>query len=422
MFPRERRARICRPNRAKQILANRKRQDMRRSISLAAVALLPLAAGSLLRFEPAASDGAAALRNASLPDFEPFSRRVVVVVVDGWRRADALSGAAMPNVERLAAAGSRGPMTAGMRSFTKPCLRTLFTGRPGSFRDSLLNVTVDRVTEDSLFTRLNGARRAWGSSAYSPDFAELFGDDMREGVARAYVGKRADLFGAYVDDDAVEAGAMRILDDPAAVLALVHFGSVDETGHILKPWSAAYREALAAVDRRIGRIASRLDPDCDAFVVLGDHGADDDGHHGGPDALARETAFLAVGKGFAKGTPAFAPEDFAPTLAILLGVCPPVSGLGAPDPALLSLDPAILKRRCDACLAARFASSPALEKRWAGSPELARYLAAPRFGQAEAEGYRAFGSRSGGSEHPPVQALLGLAMVAVVLGVWRRPA
>lgn len=395
---------------------------MRRSISLAAVVLLPLAAGSLLRTEPAASDGAAALRNAPLPAFEPFTRRVVVVVIDGWRRADALSGAAMPNVERLAAAGSRGPMTAGMWSFTKPCLRTLFTGKPGSFRDSLLNVAVDRVTEDSLFTRLNRAHRAWGFCAYAPDFAQLFGDDIREGQARAYVGNGADIFGAYVDDDAVEAGGVRVLEDPAAVLALAHFGSVDHTGHILKPWSAAYREALVDVDRRIGRIASRLDLDRDALVVLGDHGSDDDGHHGGPDALARETAFLAVGKGFTKGTPAFAPEDFAPTLAVLLGVCPPASGLGAPDPALLSLEPAILKRRCDECLAARFVSAPALQKRWVGTPELARYLAASRFGPAEAESYRAFGPLSGGSVHPPVQALLGVAMVAAVLGVWRRPA
>lgn len=395
---------------------------MRRSISLAAVALLPLVAGSLLRPGPVASGEVVALRNAALPAFEPFSRRVVVVVIDGWRRADALSGAAMPNVERLSKAGSRGPMTAGMWSFTKPCLRTLFTGKPGTFRDSLLNVAVDRVTEDSLFTRLNGARRAWGSSAYAPDFAELFGDDMREGAARAYVGTGADIFSAYVDDDAVEAGAMRILEDPAVVLALAHFGSLDHTGHVLKPWSAAYHEALGAVDLRVGRIASRLDLDRDALVVLGDHGADDDGHHGGPDALARETAFLAVGKGFAKGTAAFAPDDFAPTLAVLLGVCPPASGLGAPDPALLSLEPALLKRRCDACLAARFASGPALERRWAGTPELARYLAAPHFGPAEAESYRAFGPRSGGSEHPPIQALLGLAMVAVVLAVWRRTA
>jgi len=395
---------------------------MRLSISLAAVVFLPLAASSLLRPGPAASDGAAEFRNASLPVFEPFSRRVVVVVIDGWRRADALSGAGMPNVERLAAAGSRGPMTAGMRSFTKPCLRTLFTGKPGNFRDSLLNVSADRVSEDSLFTRLNRAHRVWGSSAYAPDLLELFGDDMREGGARGYVGKGADIFGAYVDDDAVEAGAMRILDDPAAVLALVHFGSVDQTGHTLKPWSAAYHEALAAVDARVGRIASRLDLTRDALVVLGDHGSDDDGHHGGPDALARATAFLAAGKGLAKGTSEFAPEDFAPTVAILLGVCPPGSGVGAPDPAVLSLEPVLLKRRCDACLAARLASSPALDKRWAGSAELTRYLAAPGFGAAEADRYRAFALRPGGSEHPPVQALLGLAMVAVVLGLWRRPA
>ena len=395
---------------------------MRLSIWLAAVAFLPLAASSLLRPDPAAPDGAAELRNAPLPVFEPFSRRVVVVIIDGWRRADALSGAAMPNVERLAAAGSRGPMTAGMRSFTKPCLRTLFTGRPGNFRDSLLNVSADRVSEDSLFTRLNRARRVWGSSAYTPDLLDLFGDDMREGGARGYVGKGDDVFGAYVDDDAVEAGAIRILDDPAAVLALVHFGSVDQTGHTLKPWSAAYREALTAVDGRVGRIASRLDLNRDALVVLGDHGSDDDGHHGGPDALARATAFLAAGRGIAKGTPAFAPEDFAPTLAILLGVCPPASGVGAPDPAVLSLESALLKRRCDACLAARLASSPALDKRWAGTPELIRYFAARSFGPAEADRYRAFGLRSGGSEHPPVQALLGLAMVTVVLGLWRRPA
>jgi len=395
---------------------------MRLSTSLAAAAFLPLAAASLLRPEPAAPPGAAGLRGAALPVFEPFSRRVVVVVIDGWRRADALSGAAMPNVERLAPAGSRGPMTAGMRSFTKPCLRTLFTGRPGSFRDSLLNVAADRVSEDSLFTRLNRAHRVWGASAYAPDLRELFGDDMREGGVRGYFGKGADIFGAYVDDDAVEAGAWRILDDPAAVLALVHFGSVDQAGHTLKPWSAAYREALAAVDRRVGRLASRLDLSRDALVVLGDHGSDDDGHHGGPDALARATAFLAVGKGFARGTPAFAPEDFAPTLAILLGVCPPASGVGAPDPAVLDLEPALLKGRCDACLAARLAFSSDLEKRWAGTSELTRYLAAPSFGPAEAERYRAFGVRAGGSEHPPVQALLGLAMVVVVLGLWRRPA
>ncbi len=390
-----------------------------RSISLAAVALLPLAAAVLLRPEPASQGEAAVLRNAPLPAFEPIARRIVVVVVDGWRRSDALSGTGMPNVERFAAAGSRGPMMAGVRSFTKPCLRTLFTGRPGTFQDSLRNVSEDHVTEDSLFTRLTGAHRLWGSSTYSPDFAELFGDDMRVGAARVYVGKGADDFGPYVDDDAAEAGAMRILDDAAVVLAVVHFGSVDHTGHILKPWSPAYREALTATDRRLGRIAARLDLNRDALVVLGDHGADDDGHHGGPDALARETAFLAVGRGFAKGTPAFAPEDFAPTLAILLGVCPPASGVGAPDPALLSLDPAALKGRCDRCLLARFAVAPSDAKRWEGTPELARYLAAPGFGPAEAERFRAFGPRAGGSEHPPIQALLGLAIVAAVIGIWR---
>lgn len=396
---------------------------MRRSLSLAALALLPLAAGSILRSDAHEPGGESTLRGAALPRAERISERVVVVIVDAWRRRDALSGADMPNVERLAAAGSRGGMLAGLRSFTKPCLRTLFTGRPGTFRDSVLNVAEDRVTEDTLFTRLNMARIPWGLSAFSPDLQSLFGGDLGEGNARSFAGQgRGRIVDSYADDASVEKNALELLADPSRAFVVLHFGFVDLCGHLFKPGSAAYHEALADTDRRIGRVAARLDLARDSLLILGDHGADDDGHHGGPDALARETAFVAAGRGFGRRALVFEPADVAPTLAILLGLCPPASAVGAPDFELLDVDPAALKVRCDACVTARFAAAPVLAARWTGSRELARYLAAPRFGFTEAAAYRLMGPTPGPHDHSLLQAALGLAMVTAVLGLWWRGA
>ena len=396
---------------------------MQRFFPLAAFALLSAAVASILFPAAPAPEDEAALRGADLPRAEPITGRVVVVIVDAWRRRDALDGVDMPNVKRLAAAGSRGGMLAGLRSFTKPCLRTLFTGRPGTFRDSVLNVAADDVTEDTLFTRLNVARIPWGLAAFSPDLPDLFSRDVREGNVRSFAGRdRKGVGDSYADDDAVEKEASRLLGDPTRVFVVVHLGSVDLCGHLFGPGSAAYQRTLADTDGRIGRIAARLDLSRDALLILGDHGADDDGHHGGPDSLARETAFVATGRGFGSGAPIFEPADVAPTIATLLGLCPPVSALGAPDARLLNVDPAVLKRRCDACLKARLALSPALADHGNGSRELDRYLAAPRFGTAEAATYRLMGPREGRHEHSRFQAALGLSMVAAVLGLWWREA
>ena len=193
----------------------------------------------------------------------------------------------------------------------------------------------------------------------------------------------------------------------------MHLESLDLSGHIHYPDTDAYDRVLREMDSRVWRLAQDLDLTRDALIVIGDHGTDDHGHHGGPDAAARETAYLAAGAGIRVGASApLSPPDLADTLATLFGLCPPDGSHGAPDPAVLALDPARLKAHCDQCLSSRLAAAGADSS----AGEARAYFASPTYTPAAAAAYKLLVAPRSARSWPRVALVLALA--AVGAGVW----
>ena len=148
---------------------------------MAVVLLLALAALALE--QPANPDDAVQpWRSAAPPTFDPPpTRRVLLVILDGWRRKVALDDSRMPKLAELARRGSRGPVWTGTRTLTKACVREMLTGRPSSLRDATRNLMSDRVVEPSLLTRMREANLSFSLVDHIGDLGDLFAGQSPEG-------------------------------------------------------------------------------------------------------------------------------------------------------------------------------------------------------------------------------------------------
>jgi phosphatidylinositol glycan class O len=134
---------------------------------------------------------------------------------------------------------------------------------------------------------------------------------------------------------------------------VAHFLGVDHAGHTFGVDSAPMAAKLAQLDAVIARTAATLAADAShadtLLLVLGDHGMTWAGDHGGgseeethsalfalrPGAAARARGAQEVRERVKVGREALLPQiDFAPTLALLLGVPPPYGSVGRVSGAL----------------------------------------------------------------------------------------
>ncbi|HEY1249862.1 MAG TPA: alkaline phosphatase family protein [Thermoanaerobaculia bacterium] len=370
--------------------------------------------------------GAAALRKPSRGAHEsvpvvarapriapPIARRVLLVVLDAWRRETALDDSRMPYVASLAQRGSRGPILSGPRTFTKACVRELLTGQRSGLSESTRNLISDTVSGQSVMTRVTEARMAFTMIDAFEAFGGLFSARFSPSSVRkvSIAGLPRDPLD-LAHDAIAEAAAIEALRDPAQRLVVVHLESLDLAGHVYTPHGDAYQRVVRAADERLERLAASVDLHVDALVVVGDHGSDDQGHHGGPDRQARETAYLAVGAGIRPGAASLDPLDFAATLTALLGLCPPEQSVGAPEEELLAGDPRALKTRCDACLRDRLDAAAGVD---AISDEARAYFAAPVYTSSTAELYKAL--LGAGEEPPRSRFFLAVAIAALLVGL-----
>jgi len=380
----------------------------------AVVLLLALAALALLEQPAASADAAPSWRPTEPPAFDPPpARRILFVILDAWRRKAAMDDARMPRMAELARLGSRGPVWTGPRTLTKACVREMLTGRPSSLRDATRNLMSDRVTEPSLMTRMREAGLSFALVDHIGDLRDLFAAQSPEGsIPRVSADGLAFDAADPAHDAVAEAAADTALADPSRRLVAVHLESLDLGGHIFYPDTPAYDLVLAQIDERVWRLSRRLDLSRDTLFVIGDHGADDHGHHGGPDAPARETAYLAAGAGIRPTTAPLDPADVADTLAALLNLCPPDGSHGAPEPALLALDPVRLKAHCDHCLRSRLSATATPPAK----SESQGYFDAPAFTPAAAVAYKQLVAPRSARSWP--RSALALALAAVAAGLW----
>ena len=295
-------------------------------------------------------------------------------------------------------------------------MRALLTGVNSNLRDSALDLLNDPVAEESLLSRLNASGYPYTLIDATPAFPGLFKQQCRPGslVTPSVQGLAWDAEDPS-HDAPVEAATLRALADDRLKFIMIHLEDLDLATHLYTPVSAAYDRVVRKTDSRMARITAQLDFDRDTLVVIGDHGSDDRGHHGGPEYAARETAYLAAGAGISRANRPLDPLDVADSLAVLLGLCPPLDSMGAPNPQLLAIDAHDLKVRCDRCLRDRLATLPGPATRWTSTVEAKQYFTATEFSPRVAELYKRVTSPLPETRRSFRVALAGLAAVAVSL-------
>lgn len=129
-----------------------------------------------------------------------------------------------------------------------------------------------------------------------------------------------------------------------------HFLGVDHVGHRVGPGAPTMKEKLQQMDDVLRRVVDLLDEDT-LLVVLGDHGMDEQGNHGGDGELEVAAGLWMYSKGArltASEQPGLAESlprytfpgtstpmrhinqiDLVPTLALLLGIPIPFNNLGS---------------------------------------------------------------------------------------------
>jgi predicted AlkP superfamily pyrophosphatase or phosphodiesterase len=251
---------------------------------------------------------------------------VLVIGVDGVR-FDFLGPDVTPSVWALGEAGFLAPVPVdeATPTWSGPCWATIATGTGVAGHGITANdLTGHRLAEYPDFVTL--ATRAglptllavsgWPPLALPEDGGPLFAEATRReftavptaGLAWDTAGQ-AGLAGWEAADEAItERSAAILAGERAPRVSFVYLGSVDFAGHATGT-GTAYRAALRAADRRVGRLVAAvrtrpLGPDEDwTVVVVTDHGHRDEGGHGGREPEVTTAWAAAAGPGIRPGVP-----------------------------------------------------------------------------------------------------------------------
>lgn len=261
---------------------------MKRILALLACAALPSAFGGLTTAVLLASlndplPGVPALLERAAdpePPPSPPRRRAVVVLLDGVGEA---------KLRPAARAGALGTITAeipvdtGTPSLSRPGYHALLTGVPPLI-SGIRNNPFTRGRADSVAHRV---RAAGGTVAWLLDGVPWFHD----------------LFGA--PGEPVGLGQSWSVERFSEVwknnttLVVVHLAATDGAAHHEGTEGVAYREALAAQLRQVAAIRAVVEASPDrerSWIFVGsDHGHRPEGGHGGPEPVATQVSWLALG-------------------------------------------------------------------------------------------------------------------------------
>ncbi|KAJ5778922.1 hypothetical protein N7457_006642 [Penicillium paradoxum] len=235
------------------------------------------------------------------------------------------------------------PFIADPPTTTLNRLKGLTTGTLPTFLDAGSNFAGTAIDEDNLVAQLHSAGK---------NLVHL-GDDTWQALFPGYFD--ANLTHAYdsfnvwdlhtVDNGVTEHlfPLLRPENSKKWDVIFGHYLGVDHAGHRYGPNHAAMASKLQEMDRIIRDIIAALD-DKTLLVVMGDHGMDVKGDHGGESDDEVEAALWMYSKRGIFGRtskdtllpPQFARErfvpqiDLVPTLSLLLGMPIPFNNLGSP--------------------------------------------------------------------------------------------
>ena len=235
------------------------------------------------------------------------------------------------------------PFIADPPTTTLQRLKGLTTGTLPTFIDAGSNFAGTAIEEDNLVAQLRDADKTLvhlGDDTWHSLFPGYFDTNL----TRAY--DSFNVWDLHTVDNGVTEHLMPLLEAKVGSnwdVIFGHYLGVDHAGHRYGPNHPATKAKLEEMDQTIRQMVTRLD-DQTLLVVMGDHGMDVKGDHGGESDDEVEAAlWMYSTKGvFGRGhdgiisPPATAKErpvgqiDLVPTLSLLLGLPIPFNNLGAP--------------------------------------------------------------------------------------------
>ena len=234
------------------------------------------------------------------------------------------------------------PFIADPPTTTLQRLKGLTTGTLPTFIDAGSNFAGEAIEEDNLLQQLRDAGRKivhLGDDTWTALFPGYF-----EGISRAY--DSLNVWDLHTVDNGVTEHIFPLLASERKQewdVIIAHFLGVDHAGHRYGPNHPAMTMKLQQMNSLMQEIVQKLDDDT-LLVVMGDHGMDGKGDHGGEsDDEVQAALWMYSKKGiFGRTDPSFVtpPQnakirpvnqiDLVPTLALSLGLPIPFNNLGRP--------------------------------------------------------------------------------------------
>ena len=237
------------------------------------------------------------------------------------------------------------PFIADPPTTTLQRLKGLTTGTLPTFADAGSNFAGNSIEEDNLLMQLRDAGKKIAHLGDDTWWA-LFPDYFEANISKAY--DSFNVWDLHTVDNGVIDNIFPLLESGHAKrdqwdLLIGHLLGVDHAGHRYGPDHAAMTAKLQQMDEFIRRLADSIDDDT-LLVVMGDHGMDSKGDHGGESDDEVEAALWMYSKRpvFGRTEPEFVTPpatakirpvnqiDLVPTLALLLGIPIPYNNLGKP--------------------------------------------------------------------------------------------
>jgi hypothetical protein len=246
------------------------------AIRFSGLALLALSLVSILAVElilaPETGDSASTgTPQLAKTDSAASTSRVFMVIVDGWRYQSAIDSSLMPQVHQLKKQSAHGRMETVFEGFSYPAFKAIFEGREDS---RLLNAVYNFFDKPAPSPSIFSDMLARGEPVYGFGYVHL--DNFGPGIRLiSPTHGSLDMFEA---DQRLPAIAMHAFDTTKSRFVILHFESLDWTGHDKRPPSDEYKAMLLKVDSLIAQLAARRAPG-DYLVVMGDHGSDERGQH-----------------------------------------------------------------------------------------------------------------------------------------------
>lgn len=234
------------------------------------------------------------------------------------------------------------PFIADPPTATLQRLKGLTTGTLPTFIDLGSSFGGTAIEEDNLVAQFRDAGKTLvhlGDDTWHSLFPGYFDANL----THAY--DSFNVWDLHTVDNGVTEHLMPLLESGTGRWDVIigHFLGVDHAGHRYGPDHAATNAKLKQMDRVIRDIISAVDDET-LLVVMGDHGMDTKGDHGGESDDEVESALwmysrkgeFGHGHNGLSSPPSTAKErpvgqiDIVPTLALLLGIPIPFNNLGSP--------------------------------------------------------------------------------------------